>query len=245
MKILVVDDEGVTRRTISGILTKNEYEAVVTDSVKGAITHLESDSSIRLIILDYKMPGGDGIELLEYLKNNLRFSNIPVLMSTAVNDVESVRRTIKLGAKDYLVKPVKPEVLLSKIKNIFERTAGTILIVDEDIVISNFLSKALEREGYKAIAVGSGEEAINRVKQAKPKIDLVLSEIILPGMNGFELLVSLKGESWKLPVLLIVRESGKFSKEDAISAGADNYITKPFNNVEIIRKLISFNLHPK
>jgi DNA-binding response OmpR family regulator len=245
VKILVVDDDAVTRRTISGILAKNEYEYAVTDSVRGAISHLESDSTIRLIILDYKMPGGDGIELLEYLKNNLRFSNIPVLMSSSVNDMETVKKSIRMGAKDYLVKPVVPDILLGKIKNIFERTAGTILIVDEDRVISSFLTKALEREGYKAIAVGSGEEAIEKVKQAKPKIDLVLSEIVLPGMNGFELLVALKGESWKLPVLLIVRESGKFSKEDAISAGADNYITKPFNNVEIIRKLISFNLHPK
>jgi len=245
MKILVVDDDRATRRTIEGILVKNEYDALTAESVPTAISKLEADSTIRLIILDYKMPGGDGIELLKYLKNNLRFSNIPVLMSTSLSDANTVKSSIDLGAKDYLVKPVNPDLLMSKVQNLLERTAGTILLVDSDTVILRFLSGALEREGYNAITAKSGEEALEIVRAAKPKIDLVISEILLPQMNGFELLVALKGESWKLPVLLIIRDSGKFSKDDAISAGADSYITKPFNNMDILRKLISFNLHPK
>lgn len=111
----------------------------------------------------------------------------------------------------------------------------TILVVDDELSMREFLKILLEKEGYRILTAADGIEALNLANDHE--VDLVVSDIRMPGMNGLELLSTLKEKNSALPVILITAFA---SPEDAVSAmknGAFDYITKPFN-VDEIKKII-------
>lgn len=242
MSILIVEDDPVTLLTINKILIKNEYETLTAKSVKEAIAILESKSSIKLIISDIMMPEADGFELLKFRQSFLRLREIPVLLCSALGDSGSVTKGISMGANDYLVKPIQKEILLKKIKNLLGSAVKTILLVDDEELMLNVLSNIIERQGYKSIKAKSAEEALEVMKSSY--IDLIISDIVLPQMNGLELLVTIKEKNSNIPIILITGHSGKYKKVDAIAAGADEYFAKPFRNIEILRKISSLINQP-
>ncbi|MEW6050457.1 MAG: response regulator [Candidatus Zixiibacteriota bacterium] len=235
MKVLVVDDDPVTLGTINGFLTPEGFEVVAAATVKQAIQALDAQRPIRLIIADIMMPSKDGFELLNFLHSNLRYRKVPVLICSALGAPDIIVKSIQLGARDFLKKPIIKENLLAHVKKLVAENANTVLIVDDQKTIADLLKRVVEREGYASIVVDSGEEALEALA-ANPVV-AVISEIVLPGMSGFDLLVSIKDQRPTLPVLMITGSSEQFNREDAIGAGADGYITKPFKNVEIVRKL--------
>lgn len=114
-KILVVDDEKVTRILINGILSKKDYEVIEVDSGEDALVIIEEDD-IDLLLLDIMMPGLNGFEVLEILKENPKTENLKVIMLTAMDQVDDRVRAYYSGASDYVVKPFKREELLARIE---------------------------------------------------------------------------------------------------------------------------------
>lgn len=236
-KILVVEDDKVSLKLITSILEKEEHEVLTAFSGKDAIGQLEK-GLVDLIILDVMMPGMDGMQFLKYLKSVPRLSRIPVIMCTALHDAKTVTTIAEMGIQDYITKPIKKEVLLEKVKKVLKQGTDSVLIVDDEKLIQNLLSRAVEREGLKAITASSGEEALDLLD--KYKVKLVISDISMPGMNGLELLVKIKEKYPTLPVLLITGHAGQYTKEEVLAAGADSYITKPFKNIEIAQRLVTY-----
>jgi len=116
MKILIVDDDRISRLLASENLAKEGYEVLEASSAKQAIEHLESGEPIRLLIADVMMPDMNGLELLSYVRERLDFMELPVIMYTARRDRPTVFEALKMGIKDYMVKPAKANVLLDKVK---------------------------------------------------------------------------------------------------------------------------------
>lgn len=199
---------------------------------------MQSDSSIALVLCDILMPEQDGFDLLRFMKDNLRFSHIPAIMITVLHDKESVIKSLKLGAKDYIAKPIEAELLLSKIQNVLETGVGTILIVDDDELMLNLLERIIQQERYKTLTAQSANAGLELLKSSR--VDLVISDIVLPGMDGLEFLVQIKDKYPHIPVVMITGHSGMYEKDDVIASGADGFITKPFHNTEITRTLKSF-----
>lgn len=113
----------------------------------------------------------------------------------------------------------------------------TILVVDDELSMREFLKILLEKEGYRTLAASNGSEALSIVKQQP--VDLVISDIRMPVMSGLELLAALKEETPALPVIMITAFA---SPEDAVTAMKENafdYITKPFDVDEIKRVIIA------
>lgn len=240
MKILIVDDDPVTLGLINGFLTPEGYEVVVATSVKQAIQALDAHRPIRVIITDIMMPGKDGFEFLNFLHSNLRYRKIPVLMCSSLGAPEVIVKSIESGARDFIRKPIVKETLLARVGKLIAESANTVLIVDDQKTIAELLKRVVEREGYATMITDTGEKALE-ILAAQPMMS-VISEIVLPGISGFDLLVTIKDQYPDLPVLLITGNSEQFSREDAIGAGADGYITKPFKNVDIVRKLAHFTM---
>ena len=107
-RILVVDDEIETCNLLSEFLTRKKYEVNVATSGQEAISKIESDKP-KVVLLDIRMPGMDGMEVLRRIKE--RHKDIAVIMITAVKDEAIGKKSLKLGAYDYITKPLDLEYL--------------------------------------------------------------------------------------------------------------------------------------
>jgi DNA-binding NtrC family response regulator len=118
MKIMLVDDEERYLSTTSRLLERRGYEAVTATSGAEALEKLGC-SSIHVVILDVKMPGMDGMEILRAIKRD--FPLVEIIMLTGHGTLESAADGLKSGATDYLVKPADVDELIRKVEEAFEK----------------------------------------------------------------------------------------------------------------------------
>ncbi|GAC1349053.1 MAG: hypothetical protein NVSMB27_18940 [Ktedonobacteraceae bacterium] len=118
--LLVVDDNSMNRIMLSRYITKLGYQATLVENGRQALEKLQAEP-FGLLLLDVQMPEMDGYQVLEHLKAHPRLRDIPVIMISAVEELESVVRCIELGAQDYLPKPFNPVLLRARLTACLER----------------------------------------------------------------------------------------------------------------------------
>ena len=118
--LLVVDDNSMNRIMLSRYITKLGYQATLVENGRQALDKLQGQP-FDLVLLDVQMPEMDGYQVLEHLKADPRLRDIPVIMISAVEELESVVRCIELGAQDYLPKPFNPVLLRARLSASLER----------------------------------------------------------------------------------------------------------------------------
>lgn len=118
-RILVVDDDMVTRKTASYILSKEGYIVDTVETGQRCLATLANEY-YDLLLLDIDMPVMDGFETLRYIRNNPSTKNLAVVFLTGDNTVDSVIKASSLNASGYIVKPFIPENLISKVRDILE-----------------------------------------------------------------------------------------------------------------------------
>ena len=106
-----------------------------------------------------------------------------------------------------------------------------ILVVDDDAVTRNLLLKILEQEGYLVNLVSSSKEALEKLE--KENFELVLSDVKMPDMGGFDLMKTIKKRWPDLAVIMMTGYGDAYTVKEALLLGADEYITKPFKSQEI------------
>lgn len=242
-KVLIVDGDAQASSKTELMLTETGFITSIANSINLAISLIYSMQDIKAIISEINLPDGDAMAILKYIGEDSRLSLIPVLLCSSSRDEKLILKYVHAGANDYIAKPVNPETLISKINKLVNRARDLILIVDDDEFMRKFLSKSVEREGFKALTAANGKEALELLESYK-SIKAVISDIVMPEVDGFELLARIKAEYQGIPVLLITGHGGKYAKDDIIAAGADGYVTKPFKNIEIVNTLKSLNLQP-
>jgi DNA-binding response OmpR family regulator len=114
--------------------------------------------------------------------------------------------------------------------------AGKILVVEDDRAIVSSLMRLLAREGYYIHAVSTGEEAAAHLRQ-ESSYDLALLDVALPGMDGFTCCRVLRQQGWLGPVLMLTGRSSGRDKVMGLAAGADDYVTKPFDPAELLARI--------
>ncbi|MGE5679256.1 MAG: response regulator [Bacillota bacterium] len=114
---------------------------------------------------------------------------------------------------------------------------STVLIVDDEPEVRENLSDLLENVGYRVISAADGSDALRQLSKEIPS--LVISDIMMPGMNGYELLERLQCDPWlkPIPFILLSAKADKQSFRKAMLSGADDYITKPYDAEELIRSV--------
>lgn len=112
---------------------------------------------------------------------------------------------------------------------------ATVLVVDDEQFIRQLLVRLIKREGHLVTEAGDGREALDMLRNSN--VDIVISDIKMPNMDGWQLLEEIKKDYPDVSVILITAYAGDYTPEHAIEAGADYFITKPFKNVEIARTL--------
>jgi DNA-binding response OmpR family regulator len=113
--------------------------------------------------------------------------------------------------------------------------SATILIVDDEYAVARGLQYALEQEGYQVTIAGSGEEALGVATDLAP--DLVVLDVRMPGIDGFETLRRLRGSGSKAPVLMLTARDEEMDKVVGLEMGADDYMTKPYGLRELMSRI--------
>lgn len=115
-----------------------------------------------------------------------------------------------------------------------------ILIVDDEVYILHILDFSLGAEGYEVITAADGEEALEKARTEKP--DLVVLDVMMPKVDGFEACRRLKNdpETRELPVILLTAKGREVDRKMGIEVGADDYMVKPFSPSKLIQKIESF-----
>lgn len=109
-----------------------------------------------------------------------------------------------------------------------------ILVVDDEQTVRGFLQKALEQAGYDVITASNGLEALEKVSQFD--VNLVLLDIVMPGLDGFEVLEQMRHYK-NIPVIMLSGIGDETTKIDTLTLGADDYITKPFSVKELLTRI--------
>lgn len=110
-----------------------------------------------------------------------------------------------------------------------------ILAVDDEINITEILKAYLEREGYEVITCHTGQEALSLVQNENP--DLIILDLMLPGLSGEEVLKQLRRDGSRVPVIMLTAKTALEDKLYGLSIGADDYIVKPFSSQEVVARV--------
>ncbi|NJL35550.1 MAG: response regulator [Leptolyngbyaceae cyanobacterium RM2_2_4] len=116
---------------------------------------------------------------------------------------------------------------------------GTILIVEDTVSEMELMSHYLRESGYVIINAGSAKEALNKAIEEKP--DIIITDVVMPGMSGFELCRSLKKHpaTAQVPIIICTSKNQEIDRLWGMKQGADAYVTKPFTREQLIRAVKS------
>jgi len=169
--ILIVEDKESEREALSRLLRMQKYDVVSTSNAKDAIEHL--DQPVDLVISDLKMGKTSGVDLLRYWKH--RQPRTPFVMVTAHGEVESAVEAMKLGAEDYLRKPVNPDELLMLVRKCLEARR-------QDETIEELTQRLDDRLGFEKI-VGQSKVMVEVFENAR-RAAMVDSTVLITGESG-------------------------------------------------------------
>jgi signal transduction histidine kinase/DNA-binding response OmpR family regulator len=185
--VLTIDDDPDVVHLLSENLSEAGYRVV------GALSGEDGLQKARelkpfAITLDIMMPGTDGWQVLHDLKADPVTRDVPVIV---VSVVDSKDLGYRLGAFDYLLKPLDRDAILGALARI-RRHRGLLLVVDDDPSVPDMVRQLLEGEPYEIVAAGDGEQALAAISRAPPNV--ILLDLLMPRMDGFELLERLKAD---------------------------------------------------
>jgi len=195
--VLIIDDDPMIQHLLRGHLEAENFRVLAAvDGIEGLTLAREQRPTV--IILDIHLPRLDGWTVLGELKSDPVLASIPVVMMS----VEEQRaRGFSFGACEYLVKPVEPDRLVNVVKRTLLPSGGDVLVVDDDEATREMVSRHLRRAGYSTVEARDGEEALLRTRVLAP--GLVILDLLMPGVDGFEVLRTMRNEGMRTPVVVL------------------------------------------
>lgn len=235
--VLVVDDDETVRDQMRRFLVREGCDVVTArDGAEGL--KLARQMKPALITLDVLMPGRDGWSVLQELKSDPELANIPVVMLTMADERN---RGYALGAADYIVKPIEREALrklIAKFRSGASGSALRVLIVEDDENARQQWRRILSTEGCDVDEAENGRIALERLIRAPP--DLIILDLIMPEMDGFEFLVELRQQPAFKAVPVVVVTAATLSDEDhrRLNGGVERVLAKAaFSRNELLEEL--------
>lgn len=116
-----------------------------------------------------------------------------------------------------------------------EGPGARILVVEDEMPMRNVLKNTLERQGYRVLLAADGEEGLARALKESP--DLILLDVMMPRLSGFEVCAELRRLAQTMPILMLTAKGGVDDKVKGLDAGADDYLAKPFNRDELLARV--------
>lgn len=255
---MVVDDFEVMRKVTSTQLRTLGAEQILTANNGADALKILQRQRVDVVLSDWNMPTMSGLELLKAVRADARLRNLPFLMITAEAERDRVEEAIACGVSDLLVKPYTAERLGTRIDKAMtskprsraaagtevaqpaSKTEGqlpagkearppTILIVDDTPDNLHLLSR-LFKEEYSVRIANNGEKALNVCCSDDPP-DLVLLDIMMPDMDGFEVAQRMREHpsAENIPVIFVTAMDGDDARMKGLELGAVDFVTKPID----------------
>ncbi len=250
-KILVIEDDTFLGDLLLQKLKLEGYDAtLVRDGAEGLKEIYAGKPS--LILLDLVLPSMNGYEILEAKQKDPAIQDIPVIIVSNSGQPVEINRALALGVKDYLVKAdLDPADVLVKVKKHFDALGGKktgslvgrrILWVEDDTFLSSLLITKLGEEGCVSLHAEDGEHALQILKTEHP--DIILLDLLLPGMSGFDVLKALKEDEHtrSIPVVVLSNTAQQSDIDKTTALGAAKHLIKahydPNDIVNVILEII-------
>ena len=220
--VLVVDDEPSIRKLFEHELTYRGYDVVLAESGLGAV-QLARALRPSIILLDVMMPDLMGFDVIRILKNDPVTEAIPIVVVSVVEDRE---QGLKLGASDYLTKPVNPSALVERIETLLAVRAPGVLLVSGDVDASADIHKHLSRTRYRLECASSPESAWEHLREGDISLVVVDGQDPTLDAPSFVRAIRTAREFAALPVLVLTSQSIEGATICGPAAGSERYIPR-------------------
>jgi len=244
MKILVVDDSQMMRTLIKAEL-KEEYTILCAENGEVALA-MALEERPDLITFDVDMPVLNGYDACLQLRSNPLYHDVsrtPVIFITANDSISGRSRGFEVGASEFITKPfLRGEVLdlvNSNLKPSSTIKGATVLIAEDSTIARQILEEILKSQGVNVISTASGVEALEEFKKNEQLIDMVITDFMMPEMNGDELCIKIRSGlgNKRVPILFLTGMTERDSILNMFKVGASDYILKPFAKEELLARL--------
>lgn len=227
-KVLVIDDDVAVRQLVGRMLGKEGFRVLEAASGEQGLALARSEAP-DVITLDVLMPGMDGWAVLTALKGDPALAAIPVVMLT-ITDERNLG--FSLGAAEYLTKPIDRAQLSAVLARYRGPSGAGVLIVEDDAATRATLRRSLEKEGWTVTEADNGRTGLERLATALPA--LVLLDLIMPEMDGFEFLDELRSRDSGDPPPVIVITSKDLTEADRrrLNGGVRGVVRKRSQDIE-------------
>jgi signal transduction histidine kinase/CheY-like chemotaxis protein/HAMP domain-containing protein len=260
-KLLVVEDDPLQRQAMVDLIAAEDVHIEAVGSAHEALDLLQR-LRFDCMVLDLTLPDLDGITLLESIAYDDKLRTMPVVIHTASELRGELRERVRRVAKTIVVKDARsPEKLLAETALLLHRpqsalpepqqrmleqahNAATllagrkVLVVDDDLRNIFALSSVLERQQMKVLYAENGRDGIE-VLQANPDTEVVLMDIMMPEMDGYDTMRAIRRlpQFQALPIITLTAKAMKGDRDKCIAAGASDYITKPVDVAQLLSLL--------
>lgn len=224
-RILIVDDEVVTRELLVNHLQAEGFQTLTARTVAEGLEVARS-AHPDAIILDVLLPDAEGWDLLHILKKDVNTADIPVIV---VSIVDRKDKGFTLGAADYLLKPVSRDDLIRSLrKHLPASPNARILVVEDEFADREIITSVLSAGGFVSHAVGNGRQGLEALLNDDERFKLVILDLMLPGMDGFEFLRQVKENKRlrKIPVVVLTGKDLTLAESDFLRAESQGLFMK-------------------
>lgn len=252
-KVLVIEDNPKNMKLVRALLLMGEYRVLEAETAEDGLK-MAREEKPDLVLMDLQLPGMDGLEATRSLKAEDAFKQTPVVALTShamEGDDEKARQA---GCDGYVTKPIDTRSFLDTIEQYAGRSKKSegrvqppmsgggrarILIVDDDPRNLKLMAGMLAGKTYQMMTATDGSEALKLVEQDRP--DLILLDVMMPGLNGYDVTRRIKSNpaTQSIPIILVTALDSSEDKVMGLEAGAEEFLTKPVNAVEIEARIRS------
>ena len=251
MKILVVDDSALVRKIIREELTAGGYEVQEATHGMQALVKATTNRPPDLITLDVEMPHLNGFDTCAKLREHhyaRHFTNypdnrVPIIFVTSLDTLEDRKKGFHAGAADFITKPFDKGEILDAVNHILQpgkRLEGlNVLVVEDNAFARKIVSDTLLREGLTVFEAADGIQAFDFMCNKMGEIDLLITDLVMPAMNGDELCAKVRRELdlKNLPIIFLTAVEKQNELLKLFKAGANDYLLKPFAKEELLARI--------